>query len=171
MANPSVIQGGMIIYGSLSASAIEYPALSVKTGHFSATAGDRLEASKAIHHFPISYYQPDGAAVAAQTATLHIAKAAGTLVGIQAVITGVIPTGADTVTIDFQKSTAGGAFATLLTGTIVLDVASVIRVPESGTPIASPIYAAGDVLRIVVTVSGTSGQGLGVTAFVQELPS
>jgi hypothetical protein len=171
MANPSVIQGGMIVYGSLSASAIEYPALSVKNSHVSETAGDRLTAAKVVHQFPVSYYQADGAAVAAQTATLHIAKAAGTLVGIQAVITGVVPTTTDTVTIDFQKSTAGGAFATMLTGTIVLDIASVIRVPESGTPIATPTYAAGDVLRIVVTVSGTSGQGLGVTAFVQENPS
>jgi hypothetical protein len=171
MANPSTIQGGLIVYGSFSASAIDYPAVSIKDSHFSATAGDRLAASKVVHQFPISYSQSDGAAVTAKTTTVHVAKGAGTLVGIQAVITGVVPTGADTVSIDFMVSTAGGAFTTLLTGLIVLDVGNTIRIPESGTPIATPTYAAGDVLRFVVTVSGTSGQGVCVTAFVQELPS
>ncbi len=171
MANPNIIQGDLIVQGTVSASAMQYPAASLKDSHFSAVTGDRLTAAKAVHQFPISYYQKEGAAVAAETATLHIAKGAGTLVSVQAVITGVVPTTTDTVTIDIKKSTAGGAFATLLTGTIVLDVSSVIRTPESGTPVATPTYAAGDLIEIVVTVSGSSGQGLAVTAFVQENPS
>jgi len=73
--------------------------------------------------------------------------------------------------VDLQKSTGGGAFATILTGTITLDSANTIRVAEAGTLTAGAACVVGDILRVVITVGGSSGtnpQGLVVRVVMRE---
>ncbi len=174
MANPSIVQGDLVVYGALSASSIDQPAGSIKNSHFSATASDRLAASKAVHQFAVAAEQKNGTDAVSETRIVHIAKGAGTVVDFQAVADAVPASGDKAASIDLQKSTGGGAFATLLTTPIVLNSSDTNRTPNTGTLVGSPTYAAGDLLAVVVTVSGSTGsqaQGLCARAMVQENPS
>ena len=107
--------------------------------------------------------------VTALTKDVYVVKGAnGTLLGFTAAITGTIATGADrTVTVDLQKSTGAGAFATVLSATIQFNNVSVLRTASSGT-FSSTSLVAGDLLRVVVTVAGAAGnQALGLVCSIQ----
>src|SRR5512146_2002606 len=107
MANPSVPQGDLIVYGTLSASTLDVPAGTLVDADVASNAA--IGAAKIIHQFPIEYHQNSGADVAAATALLHVAKAAGTIVAVK-VGPDTAPTGGDKAfTVDVKKSTAGGA--------------------------------------------------------------
>jgi hypothetical protein len=103
-------------------------------------------------------------AVTAQTVYVTVIRGAqATLLTLAAAITEVVATGADrTVTIDLQKSTGGGAFATVLTGTLVFDDSSILRTVDEAS-VATPGLVAGDILKLTVAVAGAAGaqaQGL-----------
>ena len=104
----------------------------------------------------------------------HTVRIAEAVARGAAAINGAIATGADrTVTVDLQKSTAGGAFSTVLSSTIGFTNASVLRTPVSGT-INSPAYSALDEFRVVVSVAGSASAqatGLIVRAVFSEMPS
>lgn len=68
------------------------------------------------------------------------------------------PTTTDTVHVDLQRSTGGAAFATTLAATIAFTSSSVARTILTATPTSTLVQ--GDLLQIVVTVTGTSAQGL-----------
>jgi hypothetical protein len=131
-----------------------------------------IEAEKLEHEFALQeqLFAP-GSSVTNVTKLLYIARAAGEVRSIEALVT-TIATGADrTVTVDLQKATAGGAFATILSATIVLDDDSVVRVAEAGTLAAGAAFIAGDVLQLVVTVAGAAGaqaEGLLVAVGIRE---
>lgn len=84
------------------------------------------------------------------------------IVGVSAAVV-TVATGADrTVNVDLQRSTGGAAFATVLTGTILLDDDSVALTPVAGVLDDSTI-AEDDLLRLVVTVAGfADAQALGL---------
>lgn len=130
-----------------------------------------IEATKLEHQHTLSHYQTTGTAVVAAVQDVFIARSSGTIVSIEAAVTGAIATGGDrTVTVDVHKSTAAGAFATVLSGTIVLDNTSVLRTLETGT-ISGTTFIDGDILRIVITVAGAAGnqaQGLIATLTIRE---
>jgi hypothetical protein len=134
-------------------------------------SGANIAYSKLQHSFPLVYSQPNGTAVVAETRMLHVAKGDGALLSVEAAVT-TVATGADrTVTVDVQKSTGGGAFATMLSATIVLDDDSVAFTPEAATVSGTNTYSDGDILQVVVTVAGSAdaqAQGLVVTTFVYE---
>jgi hypothetical protein len=123
--------------------------------------------TKHQHMLDWNYYQVAGGAIVAASPELFIARAVGGLISIEAAITGTIATGADrTVTIDLHKSTGAAAFATVLSGTIVLDNTSVLRTLEAGT-ISDDDFVDGDLYRLVVTVAGAAGnQALGLIVTV-----
>lgn len=73
----------------------------------------------------------------------------------------------DTVSIDLKKGNAASAYTTMLTSPLVLDNASVTRTVYDVIP-TSPNYVAEDSLELVVTVSGSSCQGIVVTVSVAE---
>jgi hypothetical protein len=132
-----------------------------------------LKASKLIRHqsVDVEAFGPS-TTVVALTRDIHIVRgAAGTLVGLQAAICGAIATGADrTVTVDLQKSTGAGAFATVLSSTIGFTNASVLRTALSAV-FSSTSLVAGDILRLVITVAGAAGAqatGLLVTLTMEE---
>lgn len=137
-------------------------------------AGAGIAASKLVHEHALNYAQAPGAAIVAATVDLHIVRGAtGKTVSMDAVVTGAIATGGDrTVTIDLQRSTAGGAFATVLSSTIVLNNASVLRVAQPAVVNASlSALIVGDILRATVAVAGVAGaqgQGLEVSIRLTE---
>lgn len=130
-----------------------------------------IEATKLEHQYSFGHYQTTGTAVVAAVQDFFIARSTGTIVQFEAAVTGAIATGGDrTVTCDLQKSTAAGAFATVLSSTIVLDNTSVLRTLEAGT-ISGTTFIDGDILRFVITVAGAAGnqaQGVIVTATIRE---
>ena len=171
MASTSVLEGNVHVAGTLSATAVSIPAGTVTNSAIQAAAG--IEATKVVHQVPIVYTQPDGTAVVAETRGLRIARAPGTTVAVEAVITGAIATGADrTVTIDVRKGAAGVAYASILTATMSFNNADVLRTVKSAT-ISTAAYSDNDSFIVVVTVAGAAGaqaQGLLVTITQREDP-
>lgn len=132
-------------------------------------AGAGVEYTKLVHYFPARYQTATGTAVTAATHPIHIARGAGTIVAVKAYCT-VAPTGGDNVTIDVQKGNQSTAFATVLSSTVVLNSSDVNRQVNDGT-LSTTTYAANDEFQAVVTVSGTTGQGLCVVLYLAEEPA
>lgn len=109
--------------------------------------------------------------ITALTQNLHIVRGGtGALVGFEAVIDVVADDASRTVTVDLHKSTGGAAFATVCSATIGFTNASSVRVPVAAT-FSSTALTDGDILRVVVTVAGGSGnqaQGLLCTLTFDE---
>lgn len=138
-------------------------------------SGAAIDASKVVHQFPVSrqLYSPT-TTIAAATELLHIVRGAtGTVVEVEAAVV-TKATGTDrTVNVDIKKSTGGGAFATILTGTILFDDDSTNLTAVAGT-ISSASLVAGDLLQAVVTVAGSDANqalGLVVTLTIYETPT
>lgn len=165
------------IQGTLSVlTDVDFPDGSLNTDMFSAATSERLAATKSIARKSLSVelFGPT-TTVAALTKGVHIVRGAtGTLVGLQATVHGTIATGADrSLTIDLQKSTGAGAFATVLTGVLTIDDEDVVRTVYSAT-ISSTGLVVGDILELIVAVAGASGNqalGLLVTLTFDEAPT
>ncbi len=114
------------------------------------------------------------------TAVVAAADMVGSIHGTSASIVLVralvdtVATGADrTVTVDVKKSTGGGAFATVLTSTVVFNNASAARTWVTFS-VASANLADGDVLQVTAAVAGAAGnqaQGLLVEVYAVQVPS
>ncbi len=167
----SRIESDIYVVGNLSAQTFTLPASSVTNASIQAAAA--IDRTKVIHQLHLPYAQAPGSDIATATLDLYIARAAGTVVSFEAAITGLAATGDRSVTVDLHKSTAGGAFASVLSAAITLDIANTIRVLEAAT-VSSAAYVDGDLFRIIVTqVAGTTGtrpQGLIVTTTIGEAP-
>ena len=170
------IEGTVHFPGTVSIGSYFYPpAGSINNDAISSSATQRIAASKVVHQFTLTR-QPFGPAttISAITELLHSVRgAAGTAIGLEVSV--VTPaTGADrTVSIDLQKSTGGGAFATILTTPLVLNNATAALTPQSAV-IASSSLSDGDILRVVITVAGAAGNqaiGLLLALVLQEDPS
>jgi hypothetical protein len=140
---------------------------------FSADSGDRLDHTKALHEK--SFVHSQTSTITAATAYIHAIKGtSGTIRNVRARIEEAVATGADrTVTIDVQKSTGGGAYATVLSATIVFNNVSSLRTFSAAT-ISSSSLTADDVLKITVAVAGAAGAqatGLIVEVIVSEHPT
>jgi len=168
----TVIDGDLTVRGSLVPTRVALPSGSVTDA--TVTAGAKIGAAKVVHRFAISATQVPGTAVVAETRDLFIARAAGTVVAVEAAITGAIATGTDRhVFVDLHKSTGAGAFASVLSADIDLDDGSTLRTAVAGT-ITSASYVAGDIFRLVVAVSGSDAaqaEGLIVTVHFDEEPN
>lgn len=165
----SIHDGDLVVTGTLSPRRFAPPASSI--GGTAINSADPVPATKLEGEFNLSYSQ-DGAVVA-DTAYLRIIRGAtADVVAVEACVTETIATGADrTVNVDLQKSTGAGAFATILTATIELDNASVLRTVSTGALTGGAALVDGDLLRLVVTVAGAAGnqaEGLLVTVTLRE---
>lgn len=172
MAEPNVLQGDWYFTGTLSPTKFNPPSSSIDNAAIKASAG--IDASKIIHRHSVNVelFGP-AVTITALTKLLHIAHAAGTLVAFKAFLI-TNPTGADrTVSVDLQKSTAGGAFATVLTTKAEFTDTSVDRTVVAAV-IATTAYIAGDLFQVVVTVAGAAGAqalGLHATMMTSENPT
>ncbi len=104
----------------------------------------------------------------------HVALAAGTVVAGKLFLVLKATDVSRTVDVDLQRSTAGGAFATILTATtqFTSSSANLTAVSVSIDPVKKN-YIAGDCFKWVVTVAGGSGtqaKGLIATGFFAEAP-
>ncbi len=165
------LEGDLYVTGSISGASFTPPASSITNASIAAAAG--IDRTKVVHQLQLPYAQAPGSDIATATLDLYIARAAGTVVSFEAAITGLAASGDRSVTVDLHKSTGGGAFATVLSAPIALDIGNTIRVLEAAT-VGSAAYVDGDLFRIIVTqVAGTTGtrpQGLIVTTTLGENP-
>ncbi|WP_254509893.1 hypothetical protein [Anatilimnocola floriformis] len=154
----------------MSCKTFTLPAASVGNATIAGAAG--IEATKVVHQFPLHVQQVPGSAVVSATTLIHISRAVGTVVSIEAITTTPATGGDRTVSIDLQKSTGAGAFASILSAPFTLTNATVARTVALGM-IPSPSLIDGDVLQVVVTVAGAAGsqaQGLLITVTLREEP-
>ena len=167
MANPSIVQGDMRVLGNLSSTSLSVPSGSINDAAIAAgSAGTNISSDKVRHQFSLELNQDTGTATTAQTRIVHIARGPGVIVGVSAVAD-VAPTGGDkAATVDVKKSTAGGAFASILSAVVTLNSSSTSKVVQAGS-LSVTSFVAGDLLEIVIAISGSTGsQGQGVCATV-----
>lgn len=159
--------GDLNIRGRVTAQSITLPSSSVGNSQIAAGAG--VAASKLEGEFKYNHSQTGNVANATEYFNA-VRGTTGEIVAIEMALTETIPSGDKTVTIDLQKSTGAGAFATVLSGTVVLNSSSVLRTLVAGT-ISSGDLADGDILKLTVTIGGSTGtdpQGLVVTVILRE---
>lgn len=123
------------------------------------STSDKVPTNKQFHERVYgALISNDTVEITAQTVTLGIVESAGLISKVSAVIPGAIATGADrTVTVNVQKSTSMGAFATVLSSNISIDTATVVRDSLQATiDTAQDDVVAGDLLRAVISVAGAA---------------
>lgn len=150
------------IRGVVTANSVISRSASLTNAMFSPNTADRLAAAKSIHARSIEFRSIAGAAVGTATWPLASLVGATTIISIKAFLE-VACTGGDTVTVDIKKSTAGGAWATILTSVLTLAAADPAARTLKTASLLTSALAANDLLQIVVTVTGTTAQGLCVT--------
>lgn len=171
MPQAATYNGDVFVQGNLAARTMTIPSGTITNDSVKSDAkiaGSKMQQTRQYNH------SQAGANIAAATEYFSIVTGTtGTLVSIEAAILETAAGGDRTVTIDLQKSTGGGAFATVLSSTIQLDSGNTIRVLEAGAISATGLVD-GDILKLIVTVGGTTGtqpQGLVVTVNWYEDPS
>lgn len=163
MAEPVVIPGDFQCKGRGQFATLSIPSGTLTNAGVAADAA--IAESKLVHmiNVPQELYGP-AVTVAALTKLAYIGKGVGTITAVRACVITPANDASRTVTVDLQKSTAGGAFATILSGTVGFTNGSTARTLVAGT-ISSASYAAGDLFQWVVTVAGGSGtQAAGLLA-------
>jgi hypothetical protein len=96
----------------------------------------------------------------AQTVVLHTARGAGTIVAFEVGCL-VAPdtekgSSGKYATIDLQKSTGAGAFASILTATIEINSTNAVRTMQAGS-LSTATIVDGDILALVITAAGSAG--------------
>lgn len=152
-------------------SAAQFTAPENSIGNNAVNAGDPLDADKVQHNRSLNVELAEGAAaIVAINKLLFVARSDCTILEFTGTIV-VQATGGDrTVSIDLQKSTGGGAFATICTTPVQITNATTILVPVAAV-LASATLVAGDLLRAVVTVAGAAGnqaKGLLINLSIDE---
>lgn len=147
----------------------------INDDHISTNINKRIQATKLVHQYdqPRELYAP-ATAIAAITADLASPYADASLIAFRAWFEVVADDVTRLANIDLKKSTAGGAYATILSAPIQITTSSVVRVPIAAT-IANAALLANDLLQVVVTVSGAGGtthaKGLCVSATIRANPA
>ena len=167
----SIHDADLHVRGTLSSNTLTIPDATVVDADVNAAAD--ITATKVNHRQAISYRQSGGSDVAADDQLVYIVEGTdGTIASIEAVCESV-PTGGDKACqVDLKKSTGGGALATVLTGTVDFSSSDTDLVAKTGT-ISSASLTDGDVLQVVITVSGSTGSqadGLGVVVMIDANP-
>lgn len=142
---------------------------------FSSGGNQILTVGKQRHKLIAEMRRVDGTDITASSACVHIAGGAGKVTAVE-ITPNVAPTGGDKKwTVDVNRSTAGGAFATILSAPKEIDSGTTDRTPVvAALDSTKTDYLDNDILQIVVTVSGTTGsQGQGgfVTVWLDEVPA
>ena len=148
-------------------------AAALTDGDFSSSPGSRLTNLKKRHKIVIPLRLTDGTNVTAISEIVHLAQAAGTVTAVEIATGDTAPNGGDLKwTVDVNRSTAAGAFATILSA--AKDASGTARTVVAASRDAAKVdYIDGDLLQIVVTVSGstgTQGQGGCVVLWCDENP-
>lgn len=153
--------------GYVSLSQVSLPSNCVRNAQVASDAA--IAVGKVVHLLTANAVQASGADVASKTELVYCCRASGgaTIVDI-AVAISTAPTGGDKqYTVDVQKSTGGGSFASILSAVETISSADTSRTVSAPT-ISSASLVQGDILQVVVTASGSTGsQGQGVVTSVR----
>jgi hypothetical protein len=165
------IEGATTFTGEVNCTnRLRVPAVNFSNADISPSAG--IAATKLEHQFPVSVQLfPPATSVAALTLPIYtVIGTAGEIVGMEAWISVVADDVSRTISVDLQKSTGGGSFATVCSATADFTSSSTVRVPVPVTLSGSSLIA-GDLLQLVVTVAGGTGNqatGLHATVMLRE---
>jgi hypothetical protein len=173
MARRSTIEGDHYFAGSVSLASVSLPSNCLRNAQVAADAA--IDASKVVHQFSesVELFAPTTTIASVEKLLKVVRGATGTVVAFEAVLVTKATAGDKTVTVDLQKSTGGGAFASILTAPISFSDASANLTALAAT-IGSAGLVAGDVLKIVVAAAGSTGTqalGLLVTLTQSETPA
>jgi len=166
-----IIPNDLVVQGRIVCSAFSPPAGCIPDAAI--PAGANVDPQKLGQERELHYAQASGANVVSEGKVIYTARKAGTVVELD-IFPDTAPVGTAGqlgFTVDLQKSTGGGAFASLLTAAYQIDGTKTSRTQYNGSLSGAPAYAAGDALKIVITTNGsggTQGQGLGVTLTTRE---
>lgn len=166
-----VFPGGIAVQGNFYG-----PAECINDDQMSSNVSKRVQAMKLIHQHkvPLQLFDP-ATAIAAKTQDFFAGfGATGTLVALMAWIEVLADDATRITSVDLKKSTAGGAYASILSAPISITTSTTVRVPVLAT-IATPAYVANDLFQLVVTVAGAGGttqaKGLTLQAILREDPA
>lgn len=110
----------------------------------------------------------DGTADASVTKLIYACHAeTGTIDKFQATVSTAAVSGS--MTIDLQKSTGGGAFASILVSVLDIGTSTAARVPNVAV-INDTDLVEGDVLQAIVTSSSSTSEGLMLSLTTRERP-
>lgn len=141
-------------------------------GHFDRQLGLR-KAQSIIHEPPIVFRVNTGVAVATVQVPLYGAQEVEEIVAVQ-VIPEAKPTGDYQYTVDLEKGNGGAAYATVLSGALLVNSSSANRTAQLATIDATKkMLADGDSLRLNIQATGSSGgqgTGLVVTIITRKRP-
>jgi hypothetical protein len=133
----------------------------------SVAVGAAIDEAKVNHRKQAIYTTGAAVEAAAATQVVYCAYRSCTVLGVKGVAVTAAAGGDKKATIDVKKSTAGGAFASILTAAFDLPNGGTDLVPVDGTLSGTPTLVADDLLEVVVTVSGSTGtQNEGVSVFI-----
>jgi hypothetical protein len=133
-------------------------------------ANASIDETKLVHRHVVAYAQPCGSDVVSESKVVHVAYRSANVLQAQAVIDAAAGTG-QSLTVDVKKSTAGGAWSSILTAPLSLTSAAA-RIPNNLVLAGAPTLAEGDLLQVVVTATGggtdPQAEGLHVSIVVAE---
>ena len=134
-------------------------------------AGTNIEASKVVHRLHVTLAQKTGTDTAAETRIVFAAYKACEVIAVKIAAETAATGGDKKATIDVKKSTGGGAFSSILDSAYDMDNSKSDKTVYDATLSGTPTLAAGDLLEIAITVSGSTGsqnQGLIVDVILEE---
>lgn len=166
----TIFNEDVLIRGTLRTRAFVPPSQCITNAAVEEAAGIDADKLEHQHSINIELFGPT-TSISALTKLLYIVYGTtATIVNVEAAVV-TKATGADrTVTVDLKRSTAGGAFATVLSATIGFTDGSTNLTPVTGT-ITSASLVDGDLLEATVAVAGSAGNqalGLLLTLTVRE---
>lgn len=174
---PEILYGQKIFNGPVSfGSTVSLPETETVVGDEQCSASRPLATSKTRHRVMITYQQALGSDVVSQSMKVYTAPYDGTLTRVIVTPdTGPAGGGDKKFTVDVQKVTPGGAYATVLTGVVDIGNGHANNTPEEGGISGSADdYTANDSFKVIIAASGSTGtqaQGLNVTLVFDEDPS
>ena len=160
----TVLNGDVFCTGGLSSKTFTAPSGSISDDAVASNA--KIKATKLIHQLPLRYSTSTSSAAITATELLHIAKATGEIASIEVCAT-TAPTSSDQFTVDLQKGNSSTAFTSVLSSAVTVTSSHSDREVVAGT-ISSADYSADDIFQIVVTVSGSSTEGILVVVNLHE---
>jgi hypothetical protein len=150
MAAQSILEGDVHVTGVLTAADMRPSTGSITNAMVDAAAA--IDATKVQQQYLASYRVATPVTVTEYT---HIARGAGTIVGVRAVID-TAPAAGNSYTIDVQKNGV-----TILSSTISVTDATTPDSILTGT-LSVTSYVANDLFRVVVTTTGGGSKGTGL---------
>lgn len=158
-----LINNSLHVAGALSCQSFTPPASCIPDSAIPANA--KIAASKLRHRHVINLelFGPTTSVAALTKWIKSVYGAAAEIVSFKAFIAVVATDVSRTISVDLQKSTGAGAFATVCSAVAGFTNGSAVRTGVAAT-LNSTSLVAGDILEIVVTVAGGAGsQATGLT--------